>query len=165
MTIHDSSRPGAAPGHDHGPCIQGALERAAVLCARRGARLTPLRRRVLELVWQGHTAVKAYDLLGRLGAEPGTAKPPIVYRTLDFLLAHGLIHKLESVNAFVGCPNPGERHDGQFLICDHCGEVRELEVPAIEAGLGAAAAAAGFQVAQKTVEARGACLLCRQAAT
>lgn len=152
--------PPARPAHDHESCIERALEQAASLCARRGARLTALRRRVLELVWQDHTAVKAYHLLGRLGAE---AKPPTVYRALDFLLAHGLIHRLESVNAFVGCPNPAERHDGHFLICDRCGAVCEFELPTVEREIHAAAQAAGFQVDQRTVEARGACQLCQGA--
>ena len=77
------------------------------LCARRGARLTRLRRRVLELVWQGHAAVKAYDLLAELDRKDATAKPPTVYRALDFLMAHGLVHRLESLNSYVGCPQPG----------------------------------------------------------
>src|SRR5918995_5952602 len=113
----------AAPDHDHARCIDAALDRAAALCARRGARLTELRRRVLELVWQGHAAVKAYDVLDRLGRKAGSAKPPTVYRALDFLIAHGLVHRLESLNAYVGCPMPDASHEGQFLICGACGGV------------------------------------------
>lgn len=148
--------------HDHAACIDGALHRAAALCARRGARLTDLRREVLELIWQDHTAVKAYQLLGRLGGGAGGAKPPTVYRALDFLLAHGLIHRLESLNAYVGCPEPDHDHDGAFLICEGCGEVRELRLDALVAMLERGASDENFAVHRRTVELRGACAACRE---
>jgi Fur family zinc uptake transcriptional regulator len=153
-----------AVDHDHALCIDAALDRAAVLCSRRGARLTRLRRRVLELVWQGHSAVKAYDLLGELDRGDGAAKPPTVYRALDFLIAHGLVHRLESLNAYVGCPQPEAAHDGQFLICDACGTVSEFEAAAIEAAIAGQAADLGFAIGQRTVEVRGICRSCRGAA-
>jgi len=148
------------PGHDHSVCIEDALNRAGALCARRGARLTPLRRRVLELVWQGHAAVKAYDVLNRLGGEPGPAKPPTVYRALDFLIAHGLVHRLESLNAYVGCPQPEASHSGCFLICDGCGDVAEFESAAIEAAIAARAGDLGFTVRGITVEVNARCQRC-----
>jgi Fur family zinc uptake transcriptional regulator len=147
--------------HDHGLCIEEALERAAALCARRGARLTPLRRHVLELVCQGHRAVKAYEILHQLGSDDGAAKPPTVYRALDFLIAHGLVHRLESLNAFVGCPAPDHRHDGQFLICEGCGQVDELNAPPIRAAIADQAAERRFRVDRRTVEIRGLCSACR----
>ena len=152
--------PLAADGHDHRACIDAALARAAALCARRGARLTRLRRRVLELVWQGHAAVKAYDILDQLGAE-GPAKPPTVYRALDFLIAHGLVHRLASLNAFVGCPVPDRAHDGQFLICAGCGRVHEFDAAPIRAAIAAQARRQRFTVEGQTVEARGVCAGCR----
>ena len=93
-------------GHEHQGCVADALARAEDVCRQRGARLTPLRRRVLELVWDSHRAVKAYDLLAALGETAGAAKPPTVYRTLEFLMEHGLVHRIDSLNAFVGCPQP-----------------------------------------------------------
>jgi len=143
--------------HDHAQCIDDALDAAADICARRGARLTTLRRRVLELVWAGHEAVKAYDLLARLGAG---AKPPTVYRALDFLVAHGLVHKLESLNAYVGCPRPHRAHEGQFLICEGCGTVDEIDAPDLLRELGRHAAAAGFAPGRQTVEVHGLCQAC-----
>jgi Fur family zinc uptake transcriptional regulator len=154
--------PDAASDHDHARCIDDALSRAADLCARRGTRLTELRRRVLELVWQRHAAVKAYDLLGELGARGGSTKPPTVYRALEFLIAHGLVHRLESLNAYVGCPAPDASHAGQFLICDACGNVSEFEAPAIGAAIAAQAHRAHFAVAGQTVEVRGTCRQCRK---
>jgi len=151
--------------HDHGLCIDSALARADGLCDRRGARLTALRRRVLELVWQDHTAVKAYDLLRQLGEQPGAAsasvKPPTVYRALDFLLAHGLIHRLESLNAYVGCPHPDRAHDGSFLICERCGKVREVGSEALDSLLDEAATDHDFTLRARTVELRGICRPCQ----
>jgi Fur family zinc uptake transcriptional regulator len=112
---------------------------------------------VLELVWQGHESVKAYDLLARLG--PG-AKPPTIYRALDFLVAHGLVHKLESLNAYVGCPRPQTAHEGQFLICDTCGTVDEIDAPELNSQLVERAAVAGFAPLRQTVEVHGFCAAC-----
>lgn len=154
----------SAADHDHAACIDAALDRAAELCTRRGARLTQLRRRVLELVWQGHAAVKAYDLLAELDRKGGSAKPPTVYRALDFLMAHGLVHRLESLNAYVGCPQPEAPHEGQFLICDCCGDVSEFEASAIRRAIAVQATGLGFAVGQQTVEIRGVCRSCRGAA-
>ena len=150
--------------HDHAACIDAALDRAAELCARRGARLTRLRRRVLELVWQGHEAVKAYDVLERLGRAPGAAKPPTVYRALDFLMAHGLVHRLESLNAYVGCPQPEASHSGRFLICDGCGDVTEFESRAIKDAIADRADELKFAIRDETVEVRGLCQRCQAAA-
>ena len=150
-----------ASDHDHGQCVDDALATAAALCARRGARLTDLRRRVLELVWQGHEAVKAYDVLDRLGRSPGSAKPPTVYRALDFLMAHGLVHRLESLNAYVGCPQPDSSHKGRFLICDACGHVAEFDSAAIRSAIADQADGLGFAVRGETVEVHGLCQRCR----
>ena len=154
-------QPPLVADHDHAACIDAALDRAAELCAGLGARLTRLRRRVLELVWQGHAAVKAYDLLAELDRKGGAAKPPTVYRALDFLRAHGLVHRLESLNAYIGCPQPEAPHEGQFLICNSCGNVSEFEAPAIQTAIEVQAADCGFAVAQRTVEVRGVCRGCR----
>ena len=96
-------------GHEHQSCIEDALARADDVCRERGVRLTPLRRRVLELVWSSHRAVKAYDLLAALGDAVGAAKPPTVCRALEFLMAQGLVHRIDSLNAFVGCPQPDRK--------------------------------------------------------
>ncbi len=149
--------------HDHAYCMDAALARAARLCERRGVRLTRLRRRVLELVWRGHCAVKAYDLLRDLGDEHGAAKPPTVYRALDFLIEQGLVHRLESLNAYVGCPTPDGQHEGQFLICDSCGEVSEVQAPEVRTAISDHAADLGFAVAQHTIEVHGTCQSCRGA--
>src|SRR5690606_28474545 len=113
--------------HDHARCVAAALAAAETLCQRRGARLTVLRRRVLELIWSSHEPVGAYDILQRLTEDGRRAAPTTVYRALDFLAAHRLIHRLASRNAYIGCRHPDESdHEGQFLICTGCGTVAEL---------------------------------------
>lgn len=141
---------------------RGALSRADVLCRARGVRLTELRRRVLEILWRSPTPLGAYTILEVLRDEGRPGAPPTVYRTLEFLLEQGLIHRLPSLNGFVGCRQPDQRHGGQFLICQECGRVDELNSPAIERLLRAEAAACGFTVVTQAVEASGQCSACRR---
>ena len=147
--------------HDHGQCVADALAAAETLCAERGVRLTDIRRQVLALIWQGHNAVKAYDLLEMLSTETRAAKPPTVYRALDFLLEQGLIHRIESLNAFIGCTHPAGDHVSQFLICDRCHTVSEIEGTSVEAAVRRAAGKAGFAISRQTVEIHGMCAVCR----
>jgi Fur family zinc uptake transcriptional regulator len=149
-------------GCRHANNIQQALEQAARLCAERGVRLTEQRRRVLALVWRSDKPLGAYDILAAIQAEQPKAAPPTVYRALDFLLAQGLIHKLQSLHAYVGCVHPGEPHASQFLICTCCGDVTELEDASVARSLGKAAAASGFQAEQPMVELTGLCADCRE---
>ncbi|MBT6118071.1 MAG: transcriptional repressor [Rhodospirillaceae bacterium] len=149
-------------GHDHADCVASALDAAETRCADRGARLTPLRRRVLEIVWRGHAPVRAYEVLDRLREDgAGAAAPPTVYRALDFLMEHGLVHRIESLNAFIGCDHPDEAHSGQFLICRDCGLVAELDDAEISGVLARKARALGFVDERATVELRGLCPECR----
>jgi Fur family zinc uptake transcriptional regulator len=149
--------------HDHGHCIDQAMARAEALCGDRRARLTALRRRVLELVWASHAPIGAYDLLKRLRQERDNAEPPTVYRALDFLLQQGLIHRIESLNAFVGCAFAGQSHAGHFLICKDCGRVAEMHDPKINAAITHGAAGIGFAVQDKTLEVAGLCPGCQAA--
>jgi Fur family zinc uptake transcriptional regulator len=132
-------------------------------CERRGLRLTALRRRVFELVAGHGTPVKAYELLDLIRQERGGAAPPTVYRALDFLLEHGFIHKLESINAFVGCGHlhedpPG--HHPPFLICDRCAQTVELEGSRAAAALASEARRLGFTPQTQTLEIHGLCARC-----
>ena len=153
-----------APEHDHAACIADALDAAEKRCREDGLRFTPLRRQVLEIVWNRHAPTGAYDILEELRDGTRTAAPPTVYRALEFLVEHGFVHKIESLNAFIGCGRTGDRHTGQFLICDRCRQVGELDDPDIAALIEAKAARLGFEVGQPTVEIRGVCRDCGSAA-
>ena len=148
--------------HDHSACIDSAISEAERLCAERGSRFTDLRRRILRMIWQGHKAVKAYDLLDQLANEGGSAKPPTVYRALDFLMDEGLVHKIESLNAYVGCPHPGDSHVSQFLICDKCETVKEVTSPELRAAVLAAAKSRDFVIRRQTLELHGLCADCQR---
>ncbi len=150
------------PDHDHQSCREEAAARASALCKERGARLTTLRRSVLEFVWAGHKPMGAYDILERLRGERGAVAPPTVYRALDFLLAHGLVHRIESLNAYVGCPHPDGAHGGQFLICSGCGAAAEMNDAAIDGAIQASAEDVGFTVGRRTIEVEGLCADCQK---
>ncbi len=165
--------PGAAfPGkrHDHGRCVKSALGEAEARCRAGGLRLTPLRKRVLELVWKSHKPAGAYDLLATLRRERPGAQPPTVYRALEFLQTAGLVHRIERLNAYVGCTclqkDPQTHHAGQFLICRDCGVAAELTDPATMRSLGRAlesgAKAAGFAIEDPLVEVEGLCPSCQK---
>jgi Fur family zinc uptake transcriptional regulator len=131
-------------------------------CARQGLRLTALRRRVLELVWQSHKPLGAYDILAVLSEQDGRrAAPPTVYRALDFLLENGLVHRISSLNAFIGCNHPEHAHQGQFLICRECHAAIELEQKSISDAIIASAQDVGFVVEGQTVEVIGLCSVVR----
>src|SRR5260370_33481721 len=118
-------------GHDHDSCIDGALDRAAQLCEERGARLTALRRDVLRLIWRGHEPVGAYAILEELRRSHSGAAPPTAYRALEFLIEHGLIHRIESLHTYVACPPPKRPHVSQILTSGACSAAAELDHPAI----------------------------------
>ena len=146
--------------HDHHICLADAMEAARAVCSRRGTRLTETRRRVLELIWGGHHAVKAYDLLEMLSEEDRKVRPPTVYRALQFLLENGLIHRIESLNAYVGCRAPLSRHMSQFLICNRCATVIEMAGAEIAAIVTREAENHGFRIDNQTVEVHGTCAPC-----
>lgn len=140
--------------------LAGVLRRAEKLCSERGARLTKQRRIVLELLCASDTPLSAYEILDRMRAAVRNPAPPTVYRALDFLLDQGLVHKLESLHAFVGCSHPDHPHSSQFLICADCGEVEELENAAILQSLQSAARTTGFEPDRPVVELWGTCAQC-----
>lgn len=149
--------------HQHhglnGSSLKGALESAQRRCIDAQERLTPPRRRVLELLLSADAPLKAYDLIAAYGEHGEAAKPPTVYRALEFLERLGFAHRIESLNAYVPCRIEGG-HTAAFLICDCCGEAAEFE-PDFGPQL-AAARAAGYEVRQVTLEARGLCAGCRE---
>ncbi|WP_114395081.1 Fur family transcriptional regulator [Oleisolibacter albus] len=161
-TAHQRADHDHAPhGHDHHSCVATALSRARQICAARDVRLTPQRERVLELVWSSHRPRGAYDILEDLSQDGRRVAPLTVYRALDFLLEQGLVHRIESLNAFVGCADPGHAHAGQFLVCERCGEATELSAPEVSQAIATVAARSGFAVSRQTVEVAGLCPACQ----
>lgn len=160
--MNHTSAPIACSHHNHMHCISDAMAAARQLCSERGVRLTALREQVLSLVWQSHKPLGAYTLMEMLAlASTRRVAPPTVYRALDFLLEEGLIHRINSLNAFVGCPSPTQKHQSHFLICQSCGVAVELDNPSLNQYLSVCAKDAGFSVISHSVEICGLCSACQ----
>jgi Fur family zinc uptake transcriptional regulator len=141
--------------------IETAVEQAQRVCLLRGARLTPIRRRVLELILRAGQPTRAYALLAQLEQERGKLGPPTIYRALDFLVAHQLVHKVETSNAFVACADVEHSHQSQFVICEDCGVTEEIRDDEIVQSLRRLGECRGFAVERQVIEARGLCPACR----
>lgn len=161
FAMTDNPTPKALPDHDHEQCVRKAIGIAEQLCLSRGVQLTPIRHKVLELIWNSHKAVKAYDLLDLIRPVNDAAKPSTVYRALDFLLEQGLIHRVESLNAFVGCHCSETRHDQLLLICTDCHNVEERSASSVFQTLAGELQNAGFSPQRKTLEIHGLCKTCQ----
>lgn len=147
--------------HDHAMCIARAMDHAHKRCADAGTRLTPTRRRVLELIWQSHQPSKAYGILEQLQRqEQKQINPPTVYRALDFLLDMKLIHRIQALNAFIGCSDPSHYCGGCLMICDKCHRVYDVSVSGLDDRLAEAAAGLGFEIKEQTTEVFGRCATC-----
>ena len=150
--------------HDDGPPAPAEVARAMGEADRRltaeGERMTPARLRVLALLLEAGEPVKAYDLIARFGEDGQPAKPPTVYRALEFLERKGLAHRIASISAYVACTSDGRAHAAAFLICDCCGATEEVSSP-VAGDLGRAADAAGYVIERTTIEAHGRCPACR----
>ena len=160
---------GGASDHDHahealgltGRALTAELKSAEARCIAAGQKLTAARKRVLQLLFQAGQPVKAYDLISSFaagGAAP--AKPPTVYRALDFLEREGLAHRIESLSAYVACRGGSDGHAAAFLICDCCGKTEEIQAP-LEGALERLAAQSGYAVQSVAIEAHGRCAACR----
>lgn len=155
--------------HDHHPANTPCspqetavfLQEAEAHVAARGQKLTPIRRKVLELLLESAAPAKAYDLLELLDGE-GSAKPPTVYRALDFLLDTGLAHKIQSLNAYVACGHTSHSHTAAFLICQSCGSATELHANQTIAALHKEAQATKFVPENTVIEVRGTCVECHE---
>jgi Fur family transcriptional regulator, zinc uptake regulator len=149
--------------HEHARCVSRAMRAADQVCDERGLKLTPLRKRVLQLVWERHAPIGAYDILEKLSSEGLGSAPPTVYRALNFLISAGLVHRIDTLNAYFGCESPRTDHAAQFLVCRSCHGVTELGDPAISRLLARRVKAAGFVADAPDVEIKGLCGACRSA--
>lgn len=156
----DSMTDDAFTPHDHSECQSRVMEQAENMLSLQGARLTPVRRRTLEILLESHNALGAYQVLDRLAESGFGNQPPVAYRALDFLMEHGLVHRLQRLNAYTACLHPTKDHTPVFLICRHCDKVAEVHFPQLRAGLVQSAEAMNFGVERATIEASGLCNSC-----
>ena len=150
--------------HSDGPPaaaeVARAIQEADLRLTAEGERMTAARLRVLELLLTAGEPVKAYDLIARFGEDGQPAKPPTVYRALEFLERKGLAHRIASISAYVACTSGSVDHAAAFLICDCCGATTEVSAP-VAGDLGRAAEAAGYAIVRTTIEAHGRCPACQ----
>lgn len=141
--------------------VASQLNTAQALCESRGKRLTPIRRKVLEILLLQDRSVKAYELLELIrDVQPGAA-PPTVYRALDFLVEEGLVHRLDAINAWAACNDAGGEPHDLLVVCTECGAVAELSDPNLTRRLAEKVARAGFRLSEHETELRGLCSGCR----
>jgi Fur family zinc uptake transcriptional regulator len=154
-----------APDHDHDRCAADAIAHAERICASRAQNFTPIRRRVLQALLSSHRPLGAYEVIEELARQMTRPAPITVYRALDFLMQNGLVHRIESRNAFLAC---AQHHDAAalvaFLICEHCGSVGEIPAASLARGLNEAARANGFVAKLSVLEITGTCAHCQAAA-
>ena len=146
--------------HDHSACVSETLGAAEARCAAEGLRLTPVRRKVLEILLHEHRALGAYTVLDQLREGGFGSQPPVAYRALDFLVTNGLAHKIERLNAFIACAHPSHTHSPAFMICRLCDTVAETQSSPARGALGDAARSMGFRIERTVVEAEGVCPAC-----
>jgi Fur family transcriptional regulator, zinc uptake regulator len=163
MTDHAAGGGFCCADHSGTANAEAILAQAEGQAKARGVRLTPVRKRTLEILLQAHGALGAYDVLQRLGAEGYGTQPPVAYRALNFLVEHGLAHRIRRLNAFTACAHPGEEHRAAFLICEGCDSVTEAPARGVSDALALAADAVGFHLERATLEAVGLCAACKGA--
>ena len=146
--------------HDHDACMAAALARAEAVCARLKVRLTPNRRAVLDVLLRDHKPLSAYEIAGRIDWSGRKGGPVQVYRALGVFEALGLVHRIESLNAYIACSLREGEHGAQFLVCQDCGRVAEAVDTRLERDLQQLADQAGFEVKDPVVEIKGLCRDC-----
>ena len=150
-----------APGHDHDRCSADAMTVAEARCVERGQRLTPIRRDVLAAMLVSHRPLGAYEIMDRLAPDGPRPAPITVYRALDFLRENGLVHRIESRNAFVACVHAHAAGElVVFFLCERCGTVGEAPSAEVAAKLRSAARAAGIAPKTPVIEISGICAHC-----
>ena len=131
------------------------------ICAERGARLTAQRRETFKALRAAGKPISAYDLLPRMEKRLGKRLAPLtVYRALDFLVEHGLVHKIASNHTYALCDRPHTHHESVHLVCTECGSGEELALGKLGSALDDAAASRQFTPSRHIVELEGHCRDC-----
>ncbi len=160
--LHAPRRAGVQERHR----ATNALRSAERACKTRGVQFTPIRRAVLESLWEANQPIGAYDLIRRLEEKLGrTLSPPTVYRALEFLLEQKFIARIETKNAFLPCTCPDEAHPCVFFICEACGSFVHVDNPSADMLFDSEAASFGFKIARRVIEMYGECATCQATAS
>lgn len=139
---------------------EALLNKAIEICKAKKVRFTPTRQQVFCFMAENNGPISAYELLDKLQQVDTKAKPPTIYRALEFLLDNHFIHRIESLNTYLMCCHLGCEHPMQLLICNQCNNVIELDDPVIDEAFSKKASQFGFKITNKVIEAHGICNNC-----
>ena len=146
--------------NDHKKCIDDALKKADLICQDKGLRFTKIRRFIFKQICKSHKPAKAYDLLSEVSKMNYSAKPPTVYRALDFLMDNGFIHKINTLNAYITCSHSLKHNQCYFIICNKCEEVQECCDDSITDSINTTLAQNRFSYKDIALEISGSCNNC-----
>ena len=146
--------------HNHNKCVRASIDALEKYCESKGLKITVIRKRVLEILLEGHKAIGAYEILDKLRYDGAPAQPPIAYRALKFLVSNGFAHKIERLNAYIACGVPGQEHRPAFLICKICKDVSEAKMGSADLELQLKATTENFIIENSIIEAIGLCPSC-----
>ena len=151
-------------GHTYKMNIEKELASAEAQSISIGERFTEPRKRVLRKLLEAGGPLKAYDIIGIIDDDNRPAKPPTIYRALEFLCRLGLVHKIESDSSYFVCSHhhhcEAETHVPLVMICKKCGKVFEDHISALEDIMSKAATLRGFNIQKMMIEAHGICAEC-----
>jgi len=148
--------------HNHQGCVEHALQTAEQICLKKEVRLTGIRKNILKLICASHKAIGAYELLDLFREQDPKAKPVTIYRALDFLMEAGLVHKIESLNAFIACLQAETQHKSAILICELCKNAYEIDATPVYESLYSLSETVQFKPQCLTLELHGLCVNCRK---
>jgi Fur family zinc uptake transcriptional regulator len=161
LKFHEHDEGTSARATQQAQTAASAMTNAEEICRAAGARLTPIRRKVLEALFATHKPLGAYDLAEMLGPKGRRLAPITVYRALDFLIDNGLVHRLASQNAYIACAHQhGPRETVAFLICENCGSVDEVTSAAMSKTLSDVLDREKFVPTGQIIEITGRCAEC-----
>lgn len=129
-------------------------------CREKGIRFTEPRQHVLEIIAGAKKPMGAYDILEALGNYMDNPKPPTAYRAIEFLQEQGIVHRIESLNAYMLCDMDHKHNGSQFMVCDSCGTVVEAHICHVPDDLARRAKEEGFTLARWDAELHGTCKDC-----
>lgn len=141
--------------------IEESISRVVEICKENNLVFTEIRQKVFEIIIEHTKPIKAYEILDDLTKILGkSSHPPTVYRAIDFLIENGFIHKLNSINSYVGCFHPKIHKECYFLICKKCNIYQECCDKNLTDNIFKTADKRDFIVSNTTLEIEGHCQGC-----
>jgi Fur family zinc uptake transcriptional regulator len=154
-----------ARDHEHGACLAEALNRARLRCSEQGVKWTVLREQVFRQIATSHKPVSAYDLIESLASQGKRLAPVSIYRILAVLQSVGLVHRLETRNAYFACMAEHARPPQTVIfVCEECERVAEAEAPEALRAISNSTDRGHFHIRNTVLEVSGLCAECHKAA-